>query len=309
MNNAMINGEVRMLVEKKFYGHSNLYAKYLPRFPATAEREYLRLCRDYFQILMDAMKEEMPALKESYKEERTESKKYHTDGRVDLWNAITNMINQIMNKLTSKVRTFGLRHRLENIAKLNRKLTVKEWKKVISKTLGIDIREDYYLGEFYKEYLNYWVEENVGLIKTLPQDSLGKMRDIVYDGFVKGMTTKDMAKAINREYHNGLRHALFIARDQTAKLNADITKAQQQDAGIKEYIWSTVGDERVRESHKRLNGKKFSWDDPPETDGGRRCHPGKDYNCRCIARPVFNLNSLELPVNQPTEQNRKQNSR
>ncbi len=109
MDNAVINGEMRMLIEKKFYGHSNLYAKYLPRFPATAEREYLRLCRGYFQIFMDALKEELPTLKESYKETRAENKKYHEDGMVDLWNAITNMINQISNKLLPKSQTFGLR--------------------------------------------------------------------------------------------------------------------------------------------------------------------------------------------------------
>jgi hypothetical protein len=28
---------------------------------------------------------------------------------------------------------------------------------------------------------------------------------------------------------------------------------------------------------------------------GRRCHPGKDYNCRCVALPVFNLPGLNLP--------------
>ncbi|MDR1706162.1 MAG: hypothetical protein LBS19_15970 [Clostridiales bacterium] len=46
-----------------------------------------------------------------------------------------------------------------------------------------------------------------------------------------------------------------------------------------------------------LNGKKFSWSDPPVVDGrsGRRCHPGQDYQCRCAALPVFNLPELDLP--------------
>ncbi|MCW8915521.1 MAG: phage minor head protein [Magnetovibrio sp.] len=44
------------------------------------------------------------------------------------------------------------------------------------------------------------------------------------------------------------------------------------------YIWHTQGDGKVRESHAERDGKKFSWDNPPE--GG---HPGEDYNCRCWA--------------------------
>lgn len=47
------------------------------------------------------------------------------------------------------------------------------------------------------------------------------------------------------------------------------------------YIWRTVGDEKVRGEHAARNGKRFSWDNPPE--GG---HAGEDYNCRCWAEPL-----------------------
>lgn len=44
------------------------------------------------------------------------------------------------------------------------------------------------------------------------------------------------------------------------------------------YVWSTVGDHKVRDSHAARDGEVFSWSDPPE--GG---HPGEDYGCRCTA--------------------------
>ena len=90
----------------------------------------------------------------------------------------------------------------------------------------------------------------------------------------------------------------MLARDQIAKLNGDITQQQQQDAGVVEYVWSTSGDSRVRPSHAALNHKRFRWDDPPVVDEktGRRCHPGKDYQCRCCALPVFNIKTVDLPV-------------
>ena len=104
-----------------------------------------------------------------------------------------------------------------------------------------------------------------------------------------------MTREIQDAYHRTKRHARLLARDQTAKLNGQLTEAQQRDAGVNEYVWSTCGDSRVRDSHRRLHGKRFSWDNPPEVTPGRRLHPGQDYQCRCVALPVFNLEGIELP--------------
>lgn len=291
--------------KKRFGNHEVLYSKYIPRIPTSAEREYVRLVDQYVGILKEELEKELPNLKEEYKKSRdaevrknqhNDSDTKSNDNFTDLMLAITNVFHIILNKVISRTEGFGLRHRLENLAHLNRKLTVKEWKRAIKSTLGIDIREDYYLGDFYAEKLVEWVEENVGLIKTIPEDALDKMRDIVYDGFTTGKTTTRMAKDIQRVYSVSRKRAMFIARDQTAKLNGQIQRAQQMDAGIIEYIWYTTGDERVRRSHRELNGKKFSWEDAPVNSDGRKCHPGQDYNCRCIGRPVFNRKTIKLPM-------------
>ena len=39
------------------------------------------------------------------------------------------------------------------------------------------------------------------------------------------------------------------------------------------YIWRCQSDDKVRETHCELDGKVFSWDNPPEVG-----HPGEDYN-------------------------------
>ena len=293
----------RMLIEKvgnKFYGHDTLNSKYEPQIPASAEREYVRVTNAYMGILKKELEKQLPELKKAYKRER-DAEVYpnrRNDSATDLQIAITNVFNKIKNAIIAKITGFGLRHKLEALAHMNRKLTIKEWKKAVRATLGIDIREDYYLGDFYVEQLQKWVDENVSLISTIPEETLDKMRDIVYDGFTHGKTTTRMVKEIQKVYGVSRRRAELIARDQTAKLNGKIQQAQQQDAGIQEYVWSSTGDERVRKSHKALNGKKFSWNEPPIVDErtGRRCHPGEDYECRCIARPVFNKNSLVLPL-------------
>lgn len=82
--------------------------------------------------------------------------------------------------------------------------------------------------------------------------------------------------------------AELLARDQTLKLNAAISRTRQQAAGISKYYWTTVGDERVRKMHDDLDGKLFSWDDPPITnEAGDHNHPGEDYQCRCTASPYL----------------------
>lgn len=283
--------------QKRFGSHDVLYSKYTPQIPASAEREYVRLINAYMGILKEELERELPGLKEVYKANRdADVKERRNDGAIDLLLSVSQLLNTVKNNVIARTNGFGLRRKLELLANMNRKLTVKEWKRAIKATLGIDIREDYYLGDFYAEQLQKWVDENVSLIKTIPEDTLDKMRDIIYDGFTEGKTTTRIVKEIQKAYGVGRRRAELIARDQTAKLNGQIQRHQQKDAGVTEYIWYTVGDSRVRKRHRELNGKKFSWDDPPDVGKGRKCHPGEDYQCRCIGRPVFNKKTLNLPM-------------
>ena len=296
MNNQ--NDRTARIIARKFGSHAKLKSKYEPQIPEGAEREYLRIVNAYMKILKDELETELPKLKEVYKQNRDEEVKngIRNDAATDLMVAINQLFTRMQNNVIAKTVGFGLRRKLESLANLSRKLTVREWKKAIKATLGIDIREDYYLGDFYVEQLAIWISENVDLIKTIPEATLGKMKDIVYDGFANGKTPTRMTKDIMRAYGVSKRRAQFIARDQIAKLNGQIQQAQQQDAGITEYVWSTCGDERVRESHRALNGKTFSWNEPPMNSDGRACHPGYDYGCRCIGRPVFKKEDLNLPV-------------
>lgn len=65
---------------------------------------------------------------------------------------------------------------------------------MVHKTLGVDLSEDYYSGEFFDQLLVQWVDDNVSLIKTIPANMLDDMRQIVKEGYENGMLPKDMAK-------------------------------------------------------------------------------------------------------------------
>lgn len=294
-------------IKRKNGGKRIIESKYVPKYPISAEREYIRLINAYMIIEREVLKQFIPEIKQAINDGtryRTDSKKDNEEERKKkristIDNTIVRLsliFERILRELNTAFGLFDLKREINRIADIEHKLTVREWKKAVKKTLGIDILEDYYYGEHYKEMLEKWVSDNVDLIKAIPNQSLDRMKEIVYRNYMRGTTTTDIVKEIQREYGIGKRHARLIARDQTAKLNADITESQQRDAGIKYYRWSGVMDERERPSHRRLQGKIISWDNPPETDGGRRCHPGEDYQCRCCASPVFDIDNLDIPV-------------
>lgn len=76
-----------------------------------------------------------------------------------------------------------------------------------------------------------------------------------------------------------VREARFFARDQFARLNKSLTLASFSQAEVKMVQWLTVGDGRVRPTHKALNRKYFPMNNLPE-----EMH---DYNCRCAMVPVW----------------------
>lgn len=298
---------VREELKRKHKGKKIIPARYRMKFPDSAEREYIRLANEYMAIEKSVLLKYIPELKKIL----NEGTEYNTDSKKDnerkrkiaRFSTIDNTIvrlgilfDSIQKELDSAFGLYDLKRSISKIAALDHKLTIAEWKKTVSKTLGINILEDYYSGDFYKEMMEKWVSANVDLIKTVPRESLGKLKEKVYSDYMNGRSTTNIVKELQRQYGMDKRHAQLIARDQTAKLNADITQSQQKDAGVSKYKWSTVGDGRVRDSHDILDGEIFSWDDPPETDDGRRCHPGEDYQCRCCAIPVFDIDELDLPV-------------
>jgi len=310
-------------LRRRNHGRNIVKAKYAPKYPDSVEREYIRLVNAYMGIERQILLAHIPEIKRIIAEGTTG---YHMDSsekndRKRKWTRLETIdkmvrlkifFDTIRRELDAAFGLFHLAEELNKIAALEQKLSIREWKKVISKTLGIDLLEDYYSGDFYKVALERWVSDNVDLIKTVPSNSLDKMKDIVYSSYMEGKPTTDIVKEIQRQYGMDKRHARLIARDQTAKLNAAITKHQQTDAGVSQYEWSTSRDGRVRagditkggaldpmgDNHKRLEGGVFRWDDPPLVDRkrGRRCHPGEDYQCRCCALPVFDIDNLDIPV-------------
>ncbi len=296
MNDHILHEEMLKRVKPKFYGNERLICKAVARYPEGIEREYIRLTDAYVRLVNKTLKEYLPQIRAAARADREERRRLDSAG--DLMAAIERAFSAAGIDLDKRMEEFGLRQKLEGLAHMTQKLSIKEWKREVSATLGIDLMDDYYLGEFYRRQLDAWVDGNVDLIKSIPKDTMAEMKVIVKEGFRGGRTITAILKDIQDTYGVKKRSARLIARDQLSKLNGELAKEQQQDAGVEEYIWRSVGDSRVRERHRELDGKRFRWDDPPivDTKSGRRGHPGEDFQCRCIAIPVFNIKTIDLPM-------------
>lgn len=303
MNDNARRQIVRSATENKFMAKNELESKPKPIYPMTVEREYRRVTDAYMREYKKCLMESLPELRAAYKQYMNDG--IRTDGIEDMLPVINRIFMSIATKLEQRLTKFPLLGRIRKVSSLEQRLSNEQWKKLVRGTLGVDLFDDYYSGDFYGDTIPLWVDQNVSLIKSLPNDSLFRMRDVMLKGFRAGSTINDIAKAIQKQYDIDKRDARLLARDQLATLNGQITEHQQTDAGIKKYKWRTTGDGRVRDCHKALDGKIFSWDDPPEmwydtkhgrVYTGRHCHPGRDYYCRCVAIPVFDKETLDLPI-------------
>lgn len=287
---------VKKALGKRFKGHTVLNAKVAPIYPSALERKYRGITDAYMKIVNQVVSKHLPTIRDAAAAERNAARR--SDDMNSLMSAIQKAFADMSKDLEIEVDRFDLYGKLKSLSELTTKLSIRQWKRVVKNTLGLDLMDDYYSGEFYRQMLDLWVSQNVGLIKTIPQNTLDEMRELVYEGFRNGETTTSIVKEIQRIYSTNKKHARLIARDQMAKLNGDLAERQQTDAGVEEYTWSTSMDSRVRDSHRELNGKVFRWDDPPVVDEktGRRCHPGQDIQCRCVAIPRFNIETIDVPA-------------
>lgn len=159
----------------------------------------------------------------------------------------------------------------------------QEVSKNLKNQTGIDLSA--YLGNSPRiaEKVNAMTTANVQLIKSIRSQYLDKVQNAVTQAVVNGTLNKDLVQQIKDIGKTTEKRAIFIARDQSSKLNAALTQARHEDVGITKYTWSTSGDERVRENHAEKDGQVFEYANPPADTG----HAGHDFNCRCVQIPYL----------------------
>jgi SPP1 gp7 family putative phage head morphogenesis protein len=131
--------------------------------------------------------------------------------------------------------------------------------------------------------------EQVDLIKSIPLRAAQRVHDLTEEILADSNRASSLVDDIMRSGHVARSHATLIALTEVSRATTSFTQARATNLGGTHYVWETAKDSRVRSEHRALQGKVFSWDDPPIAGSkGERAHPGCIYRCRCWPRVIFN---------------------
>jgi SPP1 gp7 family putative phage head morphogenesis protein len=140
-----------------------------------------------------------------------------------------------------------------------------------------------------REALSAIVHENVQLIKSIPQEYLGRIEQATMRSVAAGRDLHQLYQDIQKTYQLTKKRAELIARDQNFKATGQLQKVRFQELGIEEAIWrhSHAGRE-PRPSHVKNDGQRYKvstgWFDP---EVKQHITPGFLINCRCYSVPVL----------------------
>ena len=135
------------------------------------------------------------------------------------------------------------------------------------------------------------VAENVGLIKSIPQEFHKDVSGAVWRSVTKGGDLSALSREIRGKYGLTYRRAAFIARDQNAKAKATLEQQRRAEIGITEAVWQHSSAGKVpRPTHVRMDGKRFKIADGMYDSARgvqRKVQPGELPNCRCTSRAII----------------------
>ena len=307
MNNQLHQAAVKQAAKGQFRGNKKIRSRYIPLYPESSERQMRRIANSYMKIITDELKDAVPEILKIY--EQQSRKDSRMDGISDLRKAISQRFSKAKDSISKKIEDFSLQDKLDMAAAMIKNTALREWKKTVRKTLKLELLDDYYQDEMYQEAIKQWVSEGSDAMGAVPQDLMEQVKDIIETGFMKGTPASQIRKEIQRAYYMKRTELAHGAAGRVSVLNSECTRINQEDAGVREYMWVTRRDSRVRKCHATLDGRYFRWDNPPEmwyetkakgrVMTGRHCNPGEDYGCRCSAIPRFDIETINLPISNP----------
>ena len=138
-----------------------------------------------------------------------------------------------------------------------------------------------------KDAFSASLEENIGLIKSIPEKHFQQVEGIVMRSYAAGRDLETMVKDLKKLYPAASHRAELIARDQSNKANAVANRARQMELGIEEAIWQhSHAGKNPRQDHVAADGKRYKISEGCKISG-KFIFPGEEINCRCTSRAVL----------------------
>ena len=137
-----------------------------------------------------------------------------------------------------------------------------------------------------RDAMNATINENVSLIKSIPQQYLTDVEGIVMRGFTKGRDLASISTELQSRYGVTKRRAALISRDQSNKLTATVVQTRRVELGLFEAEWVHSGaGKEPRPSHVKAGRDKLVFDvRKGALIDGEYIQPGEKINCRCTSK-------------------------
>jgi SPP1 gp7 family putative phage head morphogenesis protein len=236
-----------------------------------AEQAYLKVIRGMLQGLLGAVRDEI--VPEALRE--VQGSRLTTD-------AMAESSFERMRALAAALAETASRM-VDRIFSLESQRHTEKFIQTAMKVLGIDLRavvRQQDLGDL----LSAVSIRNAALIKDIGQETIANVARVVTNSVLSGQGHQFLRSELKGVFEMSDNRAKLIARDQTAKLNSDLNRFRQDQAGVDKYVWRTSQDERVRARHRGLEGKVYEWGEPTGAEDG--LPPGQPIQCRCVAQGV-----------------------
>ncbi len=200
---------------------------------------------------------------------------------------VRGLVEKAKEKLRGSVSTRAIEDLAEKFAQQTSTFQRIQLSRQTKSALGVDIFTN---DKGMQSRIANFASENVALIKgAVENDMASKIEKMVTRALTGAQLHGDLAKDLEKEFGYPEKRAKLIARDQIGKFYGQVNASRQKDLGVTQFVWRTVGDERVRDNpdddyynHEDRDGETYSYDDPPYGE-----LPGEAVLCRCYAEPSF----------------------
>ena len=208
---------------------------------------------------------------------------YRTGGQLELIDLVKKLLGDtvrdgmIASYLRGALRSFRMHDAVLRLG------VYDEMIKTSSRMLFVDV------DELESKYQTDALKVLEGSTEAVEQQLRATMNELLEKGAHVDEGVKVLSEKFSSLGLKGLRPNAFekIFRTQTQLAYGAGRWAADQDPAVQEILWgyeySTVGDDRVRDSHAELDGVKLPKDDP----FWQRFWPPNGWNCRCAAIPLY----------------------
>jgi SPP1 gp7 family putative phage head morphogenesis protein len=268
-----------------------LKVKKRPKYPKNFERDYYRVLRAVVRRLKSATNNNIPMLTYSLRQDDDSTV---TDAFVQA------ILVELLKSMTIEDAISELELILAGVSSVVDANVISAFAEAVS--VDVFLNDSALLDTVKAE----WKAQQGRLVDSIVNTYIEKLQIIVSNAVQRGTAMSEVKEEIKVLLNTTDKRAKFIARNEVGNLNGIITMRRQVDCGIGVYQWSSSHDERVRPSHAEMDGKYFYWnsDKVGEINGIKvypapKYHPCMDYNCRCVALPVIDLEQWNMTTAVP----------